>query len=343
MRKDLSYFEIDFDDFDKFFFKSLFYFFPKSLLEQFEEKIIFYNCNFNNLPKLKYLISEAWISDENTSFAIAILKNNDVKLVYNEHNYLGYPFLGNNLKDILKLVFKYFTLGWRDKHNEKIEASGSLFESLSSVKTSYNKKTIDILFVSSVPGVKTQDFNGSYGESGSENVLNYFKFLNSFFKSLELNVLKKIYFRAYPKRFTRNWLVWDQKYELRNFVDYFMIYDELGEENIFDILPKTKLVVISYLSTSYLESLMSNTPTIILINKKNYFFEKKNKNFFKDLLDVSICFEDQKKAAMFINTIAEDPLGWWLNKKVQDAKNKFINNNIKSDKSMLNKIFNLVD
>ena len=55
--------------------------------------------------------------------------DNDVKLIYNEHNYLGHPFLGNNLKYISKLVFKYFTL-MKDKNNKKI-VSGSLFESLS--------------------------------------------------------------------------------------------------------------------------------------------------------------------------------------------------------------------
>ena len=198
MREEISSFEKDFDEFDKFFFKSLFYFFPKSLLEDFDKKFIFYNSYFNNLPKLKYLISEAWISDENTSFAIAILKDNDVKLIYNEHNYLGHPFLGNNLKYISKLVFKYFTLGWKDKNNKKIVSSGSLFESLSPINVSNKEKFIDILFVSSVPTVKIQDFNGSYGESGSENVLNYFKFLNSFFKSLKSNILKKYILELIP-------------------------------------------------------------------------------------------------------------------------------------------------
>ena len=37
-----------------------------------------------------------------------------------------------------------------------------------------------------------------------------------------------------------------------------MIYDELGKYSILDILPKIKLVIISYLSTSYLEALISN-------------------------------------------------------------------------------------
>ena len=48
-----------------------------------------------------------------------------------------------------------------------------------------------------------------------------------------------------------------------------------------------------------------------------------------------------KKANKFINKIAYDPSKWWL-QKVQDAKNKFLNKNIKSDKNMLNKIFDLV-
>ena len=60
-----------------------------------------------------------------------------------------------------------------------------------------------------------------------------------------------------------------------------MIYDELGKYSILDILPKTKLVIISYLSTSYLEALISNIPTIILINKKNYFLKNKMKIFLK--------------------------------------------------------------
>ena len=70
-RKILSKFEKDFDRFDKFFFKSLFYCFPKIFIEDFVEIESLFKKRLNELNKLRYIISENWISDTQNSIFIA--------------------------------------------------------------------------------------------------------------------------------------------------------------------------------------------------------------------------------------------------------------------------------
>ena len=102
-RKILSKFEKDFDRFDKFFFKSLFYCFPKIFIEDFVEIESLFKKRLNELNKLRYIISENWISDTQNSIFIAFSQEFKIKHISNEHNCFFHPFAGSYLNHVIDM------------------------------------------------------------------------------------------------------------------------------------------------------------------------------------------------------------------------------------------------
>ena len=98
MRSELTRFNDDFDDLDKFIFSALYHLMPTSFLENFDQYYIGYKKHFDKMKKLKWVVCESWIGDEASSMALAILKTMDVKHICNEHNFLSHPLTGNSLK-----------------------------------------------------------------------------------------------------------------------------------------------------------------------------------------------------------------------------------------------------
>ena len=75
--------------FENFFLASLEFLFPKNLLEDFE----FYEKNLeeklNSLPKLKYIVSEAWLGTSTINIFRALAhEKRGIETLYNEHNCL---------------------------------------------------------------------------------------------------------------------------------------------------------------------------------------------------------------------------------------------------------------
>ena len=103
----------------------------------------------------------------------------------------------------------------------------------------------------------------------------------------------------------------------------------------------SRLVIIDYLATSYLESMSMNTPTVILYNKNSYFLNDNSKDFLNDLINVGICQDNPENAAKFIEQISSNPEAWWFQPVVQAAKDSFLEKNLGRPEYMANFLLNL--
>jgi putative transferase (TIGR04331 family) len=344
MRSVLSSIDSGFDKFDRFFFTSLTACFPKEFLEDFSQIESYYLEYFKKYESLKYIVSERWIGDTNTSTALAILKTNGVKHIYNEHNFLSQQFAGNSNKYLMSMVDHFVTLGWYEKGIDNLVRGASLFEF--SLKKRQNK-IHDILFIQGLACVKLPEFNVSYGEFGSANADRFLQFNDSFFKSLSKATLNKITYRPYP---VNSWLVssvlnpmisYDYQYTFlqKYLVDCKEINTASGNSKV--LISQSKLVVINYLSTAYLEALLSDVPTIFFWNKESYYLDDKYSGFYDLLTSVGICQTDPVKAAMFIEGIAERPDEWWFSDPVRNARNSFLTTNFGEPQKMVDYLIEL--
>jgi putative transferase (TIGR04331 family) len=330
-RHQLSADDIGFDRFDRFFFRTLQYAMPKSFVEDFSTIIDLHRRHFKRYPRLHHVVSEAFLSDDNTSMALAVLGESGVKHIYNEHNALGHPFLGNNLKYLFPMVDRFVSLGWSDDSVANLTKGASLFPWIDEPSPA---KEHDLLFISSLPNVRAPEINAGYGESGAQNVPSYLEMNQMFFSHLKEETIKSMVFRAYPAQWARLALTYDQPHCLREYMQKIKIFDD-GSCPARALMKRSRLTVLNYLSTAYLEAMLADVPTVFLWNRNNYYLEERYHNFFDELVVAGICQTDAVCAARFVEKIKGDPEGWWQRPEVRSARDRFLSANIGQPKAMI--------
>ena len=91
------------------------------------------------------------------------------------------------------------------------------------------------------------------------------------------------------------------------------------------MIEDSRLVVHSYDSTSFLETLSQNTPTLAFWQNNFDHLREIVKSDYQKLVDVGIIHLSAKSAADKVNEIWKDVDGWWHQNHVQDAIKKFCN------------------
>ena len=153
----------------------------------------------------------------------------------------------------------------------------------------------------------------------------------SFQNNLKDEVIKNVSIRLHPA---------DKIYRYKKYLRSVKIHD--GNENIFNFLKKVKLCVLTYNGTTYMNAFALNIPTIVFFSKNHTFFRETSEKYFDYLRDANIMFDDEKKAAEFINSIYPDVEKWWFDDKTQKNKKLFCDNFLNLDPSKKNKYDNLV-
>lgn len=343
-RKTLSETESGFDKFDTFFFSTIEHCLSKEFVEDFEQVESYYSNYFAQFDKLEQVVSETWIGDTFASIALAVLQAKGVRHIYNEHNYLSHQFLGKNNRYIIPVVDSFITLGWEDQSIPNLVKGGSLYQW---TEPKSEKKEYEILMIDGLAMVKPPEYNAAYGDSGAACAQRFFDFNRLFFASLQTTTLSKIAYKDYP---VMHWPI--------SSLEPFMVcynYNKVGldeylqqckplinrKDNSKQLIAKSRLVVINYLSTSYIEALMADVPLVFFWNKDNYYMNEEYADFYEPLVSAGICQTDPVKAALFIEEISGEPETWWQSKPVKQAREQFIANNLGSPKLTIDHLLKL--
>jgi putative transferase (TIGR04331 family) len=323
IRTNLSEFEWkDLDDFDKYFINSLQYCLPKVFIENFSEiKNYFYDF-FRKYPDLNYVTSEVWLSQSFVSIGLAILHERNVKHIYNEHNYFEHPWIGSMIPLEASLVDTLLSLGWSTDSIQNLVKGSSLSGNFEVKVKKTAKKLYDICYIGSGAASKRPSYSASYGWC-CENAPKYFSFVSQFFEHLSIKTKNQILYRAYPNSKYEDLLLYDQDYMLGHYLNQLQKQRNTNiSANV--IMQQSRLVIVDYISTSYLESLLLNIPTIFFWNPDAYYLSDHFKNFFDLLISEGICQTNPLKAAAFVEIIKSNPEEWWFSESVQNARNRFI-------------------
>lgn len=335
-RKFLSQEQHDFDKFDQFFFASIEHCLPKIFVEHFKKVEQYYVNYFNNKYKdLKFVISELWLSSNSLCIALALLKERGIRHIYNEHNYLEHPWVGSLIYREAGLSDIFVSMGWYSDKISNIVKGASLFQfELNETP----KKRYKICFVSSSASSKRPNYTASYGWA-CENAPKYFKFVKLFLGSLSNQTRCEMLYRGYPVSNPEDWLAYDQDFMLDPYLEH-MQKDDINIPGRLTML-QSNLVIVDYISTSYLEALIMNIPTIFFWNPDACYLSSDYSDFFDSLISVGICQTDPVAAAHFVESVKEDPEKWWQSRSVQDAKNRFLSRNIGDPQIMIDYLIRL--
>ena len=325
------------DDFDKFFFKSLYYHAPKSWLENFPSLNKFFENKVNSFVNLKAIVSES--ASESAQFLSACASIKNIQIYYNEHNLLQQYLMGNIIWFLKRRYEKYLSLGWTNKSHDVLPL-GSLYRWKTRQK---NIKNIKILFISSVASNKSPFHSAMYGEQGEFNSKSYFNMTKNFLANLKPDYLSKIYYRGHPhvKDKKYNDYAIDDNYFLKNYLKKVDIVDYNLSNSAVDLIARSEIVVINYLSTPWIQSLLANVPTIIIWNEETYFLDDNYLDYFDELLDNNIVFRNGNSAAQFLNKIYNDPKKWWSSREVQIARSNFLKSNFIEEEKLSSYILDL--
>jgi putative transferase (TIGR04331 family) len=305
---------------------------PKSFIEEFAYKSSFTESYINKNNNLRYIINENL--NEDNMFLIAHAQLHNIKSIYSEHNYLQHQFIGNLIKFITNKFDIFLTLGWKSK-NQKLKSAGSLFF-LGTEQRKEKKIQYPILFVDGVTAHREPFTSSAYGETGTFNSLNYVKMNIVFFNTLKKFILKKIWVKEYPEKFKSFFCYNSINKEIHKSKIFFTNKIKDSNSNLDECIASAGLIVTNYLSTSYIQALISNKPTIIFFNSKSYFLKEKYQNFYKELIKSKIMYSNPEHAATFINNNFNNLNNWWFDPLTQKARRNFINNNIKKPHNMQN-------
>ena len=90
------------------------------------------------------------------------------------------------------------------------------------------------------------------------------------------------------------------------------------------LINESRLTVISYLGTTWLETLGLNIPTICFYNSESYHFREEVESHIAALHDVGILHNSGKDVALFIASLGNDIEAWWKSWKVQEVRLQFV-------------------
>ena len=145
----------------------------------------------------------------------------------------------------------------------------------------------------------------------------WFNDINTIVENLQPIVQKKVIYRCSSEEMGFETInKFKQKFKKLKSTDIY-------QSNLTNELSKAKLTICTYPDTTIADSIMSDTPTIIVFSTKLYRLSKQSDKIIKYLKKNNIFFDDMKKASKHINNIWTDPNIWWKSSKVQVALEKF--------------------
>ena len=213
-------------------------------------------------------------------------------------------------KHQIDIADKWLSWGWSDKTIPKIIPFGNLKSFGRRVR--YDPDGKALMVEMSLPRYSYH----LYALPLSKQLLEYQDDQQKFLKTLPYELRCQVLIRLSSQDYG-----WDQKYRWRDKVPEAQI--DLGSQDIRKLVRKSRLYISTYNSTTYLESLSWNVPTIIFWNSKHWELKEEAKPYFELLKSVGIFHDTPESAAQQMINVWQNVNSWWSQSHVQKARKKF--------------------
>ena len=327
------------NNFNNFIDTLIYLLIPKNYIENYQT-IIKSLPKFQFSKETKIITAYNYKNDDQFKILVAEMKKRfDCKYYILQHGGgYGIDKFINEEMYIKKIADKFLTWGWRD---EKIKNIKSFF-----YLKYYNKNlfsdvnlTNKILFIyhyfEKYPLRVTSQPN-----TNSERIKNILKIIK-FFNLIDDNII----FKKYP--FTLRYIKKDEKFWNQNFNENIfpkgVNFDD-GKLELLDAIKKNKyrLIIHDSNSTTFLETMFYNVPSIVILNTKIQ-TTRKEFNFFNDqFFKNKIFFSSELMAARFVNLNIANIQEWWFSNNIQRLRTSFCDNYIKTSTNIKNEFLKLL-
>ena len=152
---------------------------------------------------------------------------------------------------------------------------------------------------------------------GSEWV-NYMKTQEEFLNLLDPEIQKEIILR--PKRRYKDYFNFQDRLK-RKFPN--IPLEQHGSRTLKDVLVNARLLITTLDTTTILEGLAFNFPTILICNLEKLTIATEFEPYYKILREAKIIFYSPEAAKNHLQEIFHDVESWWKKKEVQEAREIF--------------------
>ncbi|MBF0405777.1 MAG: transferase [Candidatus Riflebacteria bacterium] len=204
----------------------------------------------------------------------------------------------------------WLSWGWDSPNNSKIIPFGNV--KIVNHFQEYDSKGKALLIQMSLPRYSYH----MYSIPTSSQWLAYFEDQYKFITELPEEIRKQLVVRTYSQDYGRC----QKQLWLERFPD---IQIDDGIIPINYLIKKSRIYISTYNSSTFLESLGMNIPTIIFWNPSHWELSDNAIPFFNHLKEVGIFHETPQSAAAKLSEIWNNVDNWWFQKKIQDVRQYF--------------------
>jgi putative transferase (TIGR04331 family) len=189
---------------------------------------------------------------------------------------------------------------------------------------------------------QTAEINGSNGDSGRLNSVKSLIEVNQLLEKIPNKIKNKIKVKAYPKSLIENFGGY-------NTIDYICglekKYKDYIDTNISakNLMKTSELVIINYVSTTHLESLHSNIPTLLYWPSHRFKIDKNFAVNLEGLVRAKIIHFSINSLVNHLIQIDSDVLAWWCRPEVQIERLNFLKLNCDDGSSVFEFFATLTD
>ncbi|MCW8901344.1 MAG: LIC12162 family protein [Gammaproteobacteria bacterium] len=268
------------------------------------------NIRWPKVPKLIWT-SNSYFMDEIFKFWTAKKVEKGVPLVIGQHGgHYGQGLFSISEYHELKICDHYLSWGWGNGA-DKVIPVGTVKKPIKNKRKKQDDKPILFLITG------TSRYSGGIASLPiSSQWIDYLDDQMEFYENLPVQISSNVIIRLYPHDYE-----WSQ---FERWKDRFpdSKIDECKEE-FNKVIANTKLFISGWNTTTYLESLLSNIPTVIFWEPEYFEIRDDAKGFFEKLKKVGILHDDPISAVNHVKKIWGDIDSWWEHPDVISARSEF--------------------
>tara|TARA_X000001036_G_C20659272_1_gene798265 strand:- start:675 stop:2099 length:1425 start_codon:yes stop_codon:yes gene_type:complete len=264
---------------------------------------------------------KAWIGDK-------IESKVPFKIIQHGGGYGIGKFFFNEYHEIA-ISDHFISWGWDSKKETKVKALGAP-KKRKFFKKKYKNKSNILIFTTCLPRYSYK----LYSEVIAGQWENYFSDLCFFFEALNPKIQKKVRIKPYKKDLGRG--LKERLFERNKDIKFFD-----SKKNIYP-LEQFSLIVSTYNSTTFLETLSNNIPSLIYWDPKYWELNSSAGFFFRKLESVGVFHKNPGSASNHLNVIGDNILDWWQGNDVQNIRKEFCQNYSRIEKEYIRKLMKII-
>lgn len=298
-------------DFDKTLQRLIIDMMPKSYLEDFSSyQVSMKNTHWPKSPKIIFS-SSAFYEEDLFNMWTAEKKEQGSILITGQHGgNLGVSKIHSNFDHQIKISDKVFM--WGSGYEKKKLVSIGNFR-IKKNQLNYDKSGHLLLIQNTEKNQALKCTSSPFSSLWLSYHLQQQEFFGNLIESIQQEVLVRLQ------------SVDDSWFQKERWIDEFpSVKLDNGLQDINDLYKNSRLVVVTSHGTSHVEAIHMNIPTVIFWDESLWEIESTFNSLFDELKAVGIFHADPLSASNFINKNWNSIEDWWRDKKVQNARLKFM-------------------